>query len=146
GSEFVVRLPLGAAQAPARQGPAEAPAAHGGKRILVVDDNGDVTSSVRRLLELAGHDVREARDGLEGVLAATEFDPQIVLLDIGMPRMNGYDAAREIRKRAPGTPPLILAMTGWGQDADKERAREAGFDGHLVKPVDPALLLQVVGA
>ena len=146
GSEFVVRLPLGAAQAPASPGPAEAPAAHGGKRILVVDDNGDVTGSVRRLLELAGHDVREARDGFEGVLAATEFDPQIVLLDIGMPRMNGYDAAREIRKRAPGTPPLILAMTGWGQEADKERAREAGFDGHLVKPVDPALLLQVVGA
>jgi len=147
GSEFVVRLPLAAAAEPLPQPiPRKAHRARPAtaKRILVVDDNGDVATTLRRLLELSGHDVREAHDGFEGVHVAAEFKPHIVLLDIGMPRMNGYDAAKEIRRRAIGVPPRIVAMTGWGQERDKARAREAGFDAHLTKPVDSATLLELV--
>ncbi|MFN2643991.1 MAG: ATP-binding protein [Burkholderiales bacterium] len=145
GSEFVVYLPLvaprAAAEPPGQSRPA--PVAKS-KRILVVDDNVDAAATLRRLLELTGHEVREAHDGVEAVDAADEFGPDIVLLDIGMPRMNGYDAAREIRRRTNGRRVRIIALTGWGQNADRQRALEAGFDLHLTKPVDLHVLGEIL--
>ncbi|HEU5294491.1 MAG TPA: ATP-binding protein [Burkholderiaceae bacterium] len=141
GSEFVVQLPLqpapaaAAASAPAAAPAEEQPGAR--KRVLVVDDNRDVATTLREYLELHGHDVREAHDGVEGVHVASEFKPDLVLLDIGMPRMNGYEAAVQIRRRLGAHPVRIVAVTGWGHADDKLRARDAGFDLHLTKPVDP---------
>jgi PAS domain S-box-containing protein len=146
GSEFVVRLPLlPRSYSSARPAAAEDRAPGQRKRVLVVDDNHDVASTLRQMLEIAGHEVREAGDGIEGVRVAADFKPQVVLLDIGMPRMNGYDAAKEIRRSAGAEAPRLIAMTGWGQADDKARAREAGFDVHLTKPVDPAALLELLG-
>jgi len=146
GSEFVVRLPL--AEAAPETEEAERPAGPGTamprKRILVVDDNVDAATSLRRLLEASGHEVREAHDGIEGIHAAGAFRPQVVLLDIGMPRMNGYDAAREIRKQANGSPIRIVALTGWGQESDRRLAEESGFDVHLTKPVDLDVLKKLL--
>lgn len=124
-----------------------APAVSAGKRlphlhtrILVADDNRDAAQSLAFMLEIEGHDVRTAHDGLEAVEIAENFRPQIVLLDIGMPRLDGYGAARELRGRAWGGSVCLVALTGWGQEQDRRRAQEAGFDRHLVKPVDPDLL------
>lgn len=91
----------------------------------------------------AGHEVRVALDGAAAISAATELKPQIAILDIGMPRVNGYDAARQLRA-AFGTSVMLVAMTGWGQDEDRRRAREAGFDHHLTKPVDLAAVERLV--
>ena len=114
------------------------------RRILVADDNPDLVDSVVMLLESAGHHVRGVPDGEAAVTAAREFRPDVVLLDIGMPRLNGYEAARQIRAEEWGRKMFLVALTGWGQDSDREHARAAGFDVHLVKPVDPALLHRVV--
>jgi PAS domain S-box-containing protein len=142
GSEFVIRLPVVRAAAPdrlAEDGAApDRPLTR--RRILVVDDNTDAAGSLAMVLQMMGNEVRTARDGLEGVAAAEEFTPDVVLLDIGMPRLNGYDACRRIRELPRGKGAVIVALTGWGQDEDKRRSREAGFDGHLVKPVEPAAL------
>jgi CheY-like chemotaxis protein len=141
GSEFVIRLPAGRATAdrPAENGAApDRPLTR--RRILVVDDNTDAANSLAMVLRMMGNEVRTARDGLEGVDAAEKFAPDVVLLDIGMPRLNGYDACRRIRELPRGKEAVIVALTGWGQDDDKRRSREAGFDGHLVKPVEPAAL------
>jgi two-component system CheB/CheR fusion protein len=107
---------------------------------LVVDDNVDAAESLALLLRLEGHDVWVAHDG-SGALAAVEADPpDLVFLDIGMPVMNGYDVARRLRDR-PGLENLLLvAMTGWGQEEDRRRSQEAGFDHHLIKPVEPEAL------
>ena len=88
------------------------------------------------MLRLAGHDVQTAHDGLEAVQAAATFRPDVILLDIGMPKMNGYETARHIRKQAWGKHTVLVALTGWGQEEDKRRATEAGFDHHLTKPVN----------
>jgi CheY-like chemotaxis protein len=106
----------------------------------VVDDNADAAATLATMLELMGHEVRTAHDGLEGVEAAAEFRPDMILLDIGMPKLNGYDACRRIREQPWGKDVRIAALTGWGQDEDKVRSAEAGFDHHLVKPVDPTAL------
>jgi CheY-like chemotaxis protein len=98
-------------------------------------------TTLRQYLEMHGHDVREAHDGVEGVHVAKEFEPDLVLLDIGMPRMNGYEAVAEIRKGLHGHPVRIVAITGWGQYDDKQRATAAGFDMHMTKPVDPAAVI-----
>ena len=145
GSEFTVHLPLvHALAAAARRAPDDNPVlAAQRKRVLVVDDNTDTAESLRRLIEMLGHDAMEAHDGVEAVRACRAFAPDVVLLDIGMPRMNGYDAARAIRREATRTPTLI-AITGWGQAQDKQRAREAGFDGHFTKPVGLAVLQSVL--
>jgi CheY-like chemotaxis protein len=107
------------------------------RRILVADDNEDSALSMAMMLKIMGNDVRMARDGVEAVEAAKEFRPEMILLDIGMPRMNGYDACRRIREMDFGRDVIIVALTGWGQDEDKRRSKEAGFDRHLIKPIDP---------
>src|SRR5262249_35673184 len=138
GSEFVVRLPL-PRQAPA-DGPPPKPAparpAERPLRVLVVDDNRDATESLAMLLELKGHTVYLAHDGPAGLDAARAHHPEVVLLDIGLPRMDGYEVARRLREDEQMKDVFLVAMTGYGQDADRRRSREAGFDCHLVKPVD----------
>ena len=104
-------------------------------RILVADDNQDAATSLARVLTLLGNEVRTARDGLEAIALVESFAPEIVLMDVAMPRMNGYDATRRIRALSNGRDIIIVALTGWGLEADRERSREAGCDGHLVKPV-----------
>jgi CheY-like chemotaxis protein len=113
------------------------------RRILVVDDNADAADSLGMLLEVRGDEVRIAYDGLEALEAEGEFKPEVVLLDIGMPKISGYDVARRIRE-SRGTDVLIVAITGWGQEDDRQRAREAGFNHHFTKPVDFEMLLALI--
>ena len=114
------------------------------RRILVVDDNVDAADSLALLLGMEGHDVRVAHDGPAALAAVEAEPPDLVFLDIGMPVMNGYDVARRLRQR-PGLEHLLLvAMTGWGQEEDRRRSQEAGFDHHLVKPVEPDALHQLL--
>jgi CheY-like chemotaxis protein len=113
------------------------------RRILVAEDSRDAADMLRMMLEYTGHEVRVAFDGVDAVAQAAVFRPQIALLDIGMPRMDGYEAARRIRA-ALGASVVLVALTGWGQDDDKARARAAGFDHHLTKPADPDKLQQLV--
>jgi CheY-like chemotaxis protein/anti-sigma regulatory factor (Ser/Thr protein kinase) len=147
GSVFTLRLPLGEMQsAPAKaaeqaRAPASSPAA---QRILVVDDNEDVAITLNSLLQTLGHETRMAHDGAAALTAAEEFRPDVVLLDIGMPGMDGYEVARRLRATKRGRRLRIIAVTGWGQEADRRKAREAGFDVHLVKPVEPTDLARVL--
>ncbi len=145
GSEFTVRLPIPAAVAwsPACAEPAEWMTAS--QRILLADDNRDSLESLALLLELHGNEVRTAPDGVSAVAEAELFRPDVVLLDVGMPQMSGYDACRAIRSREWGRQVLVVALTGWGQEADRERSHAAGFDQHFVKPVDPKMLLRYLG-
>ena len=143
GSEFVVRLPAAASvvagsDRPSGQTAGAAPSAR--CRILIVDDNIDSADMLARLLELLGNEVRTANDGEAGVKVAAQFRPDLVLMDIGMPKLNGYEAARRIRDETWGSSMVLVALTGWGQDEDKRKSLEAGFDAHWVKPVDPAAL------
>ena len=96
------------------------------------------------VLELMGHETRTAHDGIAAVEAAAEMRPEVVLLDIGLPRMNGYDAARKIRQQPGGETIFLIALTGWGQDEDRQRSADSGFDLHMVKPVDPAALANLL--
>lgn len=113
-------------------------------RLLVVDDNRDSVDSLSMLLRLMGNDVHMAFDGVEAVQAAETLRPDVVLLDVGLPLRNGYDAARLIRSEPWGREVVLIALTGWGQEQDRRRSREAGFDHHLVKPVDPKVLMSLV--
>jgi PAS domain S-box-containing protein len=113
------------------------------RRVLVVDDNHDSAEMMAMLLEFAGHEVRTAHDGLNAVNEVAGFQPHVVLLDIGLPGLNGYEAAERIRL-APGRQPVLIALTGWGQADDRRRAVEAGFDHHLIKPVDHDVLMTLV--
>lgn len=143
GSEFVVRLPAVDAPAPQESQPPtpETPTAgRRQRRILAVDDNRDTADSLGMLLQMMGHEIRTAGDGLEAVQMAATFRPEVVLLDIGLPKMSGYEVAKHIRQQAWGGALALIALSGWGQDEDKRRALEAGFDHHLTKPVDPAAL------
>ena len=142
GSEFVVRLPIAMeAQTPESTFKGGQSGATTPRRILIVDDNHDSAEMLATLLELAGHETFAAHDGLAAVEAAAKLDLDVILLDIGLPVMNGYEAARRIREqRGQKRRPLLVALTGWGQDEDRGRSEEAGFDAHLVKPVDEAVL------
>jgi CheY-like chemotaxis protein/anti-sigma regulatory factor (Ser/Thr protein kinase) len=135
GTAFTVRLPLAAAAS--ESGPPRPPIKSGSapRRILVVDDNRDSADMLSVVLGLAGHDVLTAYDGAGALEKAAAFNPNVVLMDIGMPGLNGYEVARRLRERH-GNALRLVALTGWGQDADRRRSREAGFDAHLVKPVD----------
>jgi PAS domain S-box-containing protein len=138
GSEFVVRLPLAGASPRPKSALTEEKQekALPSRRILVADDNLDSAESMAIALRLMGHDVLTAHDGVAAVEAAERDRPDVVLLDLGMPRMNGYDACRRIRELDGGRKILVIAQTGWGQEEDQSRTREAGFDGHLTKPAD----------
>ena len=136
GSEFVVRLPVAIGDVVAMPEPAPVPSpAVDGRRILVVDDNEDGARSLAELLRLTGHDTHTAHDGLAAVEAAERLRPDVVVLDIGLPRLDGYGVGRRIRGEAWGRDILLVALTGWGQEDDRRRSREAGFDVHLVKPL-----------
>ena len=111
-------------------------AAKAARRVLIVDDNRDSAISLALLFKCLGNQVRMAFDGPAAVAEAKDFVPEIVLLDIGMPGMNGYDVARAIRAEPQLKSVVLVAQTGWGQDEDRRKSHEAGFDGHLVKPVD----------
>ena len=149
GSEFIIRLPTVAPRPdqPPDEKDREPQQQHAaGCRILVVEDNADAAETLTMILEIMGHQVRIARDGLEGVEAAAEYRPELILLDLGMPKLNGYEACRRIREQPWGRDMVLVALTGWGQDEDKLRSREAGFDHHLVKPVEPAALEELLAA
>ena len=144
GSEFTLRLPLAqAAASTAAPQSAAAPAATA-RRILVVDDNVDAAVTLAQLLKSLGHETVAVHDGTAALKAVVDFRPDTVLLDIGMPGMDGYEVARRLQAMKKERAMRIIAVTGWGQEADRQRSREAGFDVHLVKPVDPSLLLRVV--
>ncbi len=149
GTEVIVTLPL-IGGGPCLAQPAEDAAAAPGPirpcRILIADDNADAASSLELLLTIRGHDVRTAADGLEALQLIAEFAPRVVLLDLGMPRLDGYAAARRIRQRPNGGDLLLIALTGWGQPQDRSRTRAAGFDAHLVKPVGDAELFATLSA
>jgi CheY-like chemotaxis protein len=115
------------------------------RRILVVDDNEDSATSLAELLQLLGHEAQVAHDGLEAVAAAASFRPEIVLLDIGLPKLNGYEAAQRIREEPWGRGMKLIALTGWSQDEDRQKSRDAGFDLHLVKPVEFDTLRKLLG-
>jgi PAS domain S-box-containing protein len=140
GSEFVVRLPLAADLAGVALDCVGAAPAGSVHRILVVDDNLDAATTLAEMLELMGHETRTAHDGLEALAAAAAFRPDLILLDLGMPKLDGYETSRRIRQEPWGARTVLVALTGWGQEEDRRRSRDAGFDEHLVKPVELAAL------
>ncbi|MFL6697916.1 MAG: response regulator [Vitreoscilla sp.] len=147
GSQFRVLLPcLGEVDEPvlADEGPGKLPTASVARRILVVDDNVDVVETTTMLLSLSGHQVRSAKDGLQALHMASEFRPDVVLLDIGLPLMDGYEVARRLRQTPQTAGALLIALTGYGQQGDRQRGRDAGFDGHMLKPVDPHALAKLI--
>jgi CheY-like chemotaxis protein len=113
-------------------------------RILIVDDNQDSADSLAMLLKIKGYEVGTAYDGEQAVEAAGTLRPNVVLLDIGMPKLNGYDACWRIRQQPWGQGMFLIALTGWGQEEDRRRTEEAGFNQHMVKPVDPAALMTLL--
>ena len=116
------------------------------RRILVADDSVDVAESVGMLLELRGHQVYLAHTGRDAIAASRAHQPDVVLLDIGLPDMSGFDVARLIREAPLPVAPVLVAVTGYGRDADRQRAREAGIDHLLTKPVEPATLMKLLGS
>ena len=113
------------------------------RRVLIVDDSEDGAESLAMLLEFGGHQTYQAHDGLAAIEAADRLRPDAVLLDIGLPRLNGYEVCRRIREEPWGKDVVLVALTGWGQEEDRQRSREAGFNTHMVKPVDHNLLLKL---
>jgi CheY-like chemotaxis protein len=147
GSRFCVRLPAVPAMSDSDSLPglgASTGRAALRHRVLIVDDNLDALRTLSILVGMLGHEVCEARDGVEAIEATERFEPDVVLMDIGMPRLNGYEAARRIRQEPWGLDVLLVATTGWGQEEDRRRTREAGFDHHLVKPVELSQLQAVL--
>jgi signal transduction histidine kinase len=148
GSEFTVRLPLfeveGAARDVAQGESPVAPVMQVRRNILIADDNQDALESLALMLRLEGHEVHCASDGEEALALAGLRKPEIVVLDVGMPKLDGCEVARRIRAESWGRGAVLVALTGWGQDVDRRRSREAGFDMHLVKPVDPATICDML--
>ena len=151
GSEFIVHLPLAEhhvqAALPERSTEAEKTTRQISKsRILVVDDNPDTTATLALLLERTGHNVHVAHDGLEAVHATAAFRPDVILLDIGLPKLNGFEVAQRIRQERGNQKIALVAITGWGQQEDRRRAIEAGFDHHLTKPVEVDRLMRLLAS
>ena len=148
GSTFVIRLPAALETSHCPQPQAEGPAhmSPPSLRILVVDDNRDAADSLAMLLRTTGNDIRTAYDGLEAVQVASEFRPDVVLLDIGLPKIDGHEVAQRIRKESWGRQMCLMAVTGWSDETDRARSRAAGFDHHLVKPLDPGHLAQLLAS
>ena len=145
GAEFTVRLPITRMEkAAAGPAPLPAQAEAGRRRIIVADDNADYAESTAIILRMEGHEVHTAYDGMQTVELADSLRPEVVLLDIGLPKLNGYEAARRIRAMDGMENALLVAISGWGQRRDRELAQAAGFDQHLVKPVDPDVLVQLI--
>jgi CheY-like chemotaxis protein len=144
GSEFTVRLPILSDTRPVHeeQGPhhKQTFAADRKRRVLVVDDNVDAAESAAMLLRIWGHEAQTVHDGLTAIDAVRTYQPEIVLLDIGLPGMSGYEIVRKLRAQPQFKTLVVAAMTGYGQDADRQRSKEAGFDFHLTKPLDPNIL------
>jgi PAS domain S-box-containing protein len=146
GSEFVVRIPAIAAERTAEAPPPEPASQPSRRRVLVVDDNTDAAESLAALLSIGGHETRLAHDGLQAVEEAKTFHPDVVFLDIGMPEMDGHETARRIREQPWGKSMVLVALTGWGQTEDRRRSKEAGFNHHLVKPADPAVVAKLISS
>ena len=144
GSEFTVRLPIVSSESTAVLTPDPTAAAGIGRRILVADDNQDAADSLAMVLEMSGHDVRVARDGRAALSLAQTFRPDTALLDIGMPQLNGYEVAQALRREPWGASITLIALTGWGQESDRQKALDAGFDRHLTKPIDPDALESLI--
>jgi CheY-like chemotaxis protein len=144
GSTFTIRLPQAHGTARAASPRAAAPACGRLRRVLVADDNRDAAQSLADLLRMEGHEVTVAFDGNEALDQFARFSPDVALLDIGMPGMTGNQVASAIRARPAGAAALLVAITGWGQERDRSAAREAGFDHHFTKPVDPGQVLRLL--
>jgi CheY-like chemotaxis protein len=147
GSEFVVRLPIlskTTSSSTATAGTAQKGAPT--KRILVVDDNKDAADSLALFLEINGNTTYMAHDGPEAIAAVEKHRPDVVLLDIGLPMLSGHEVCRRIREQSWGKDIFFIALTGWGQDEDRRKSKDAGFDSHLVKPVDHQELLELLGS
>jgi len=114
------------------------------RRQSIVDDNADAAESLALLLDIEGNETQTASDGVEAVEVAATFRPDVVLLDIGLPKLNGYEAARKIRDEPWGRGMVLVALTGWGQEGDREKSKAAGFNGHMVKPLDHAALIELL--
>jgi CheY-like chemotaxis protein len=147
GAEFVVRLPALVEDEHPLERPSETvPTPIVPRRFLVVDDNVDSATTLAALLEMKGNEVELAFDGLQAVESANRFHPDVILLDLGMPKLNGYDACRRIRAESWSRNTVLVAVTGWGQDSDRRKTSDAGFDAHIVKPVDVRLLEKTLGS
>ncbi len=144
GSTFVVRLPTVSEQTQNIEDSDSEPQTMNPRRILIVDDNEDSAMTLAMLFEITGDETQTAYDGLKSVEAAETFRPDIVLLDIGLPGLSGYEVARKIREQPWGEAMVLVALTGWGQPEDRQKSKEAGFDGHMVKPVDHETLLKLL--
>ena len=143
---FRVHLPVLESAAQERPSePAPASPAPSARRILIVDDNKDSADSLAMLLEITGNQTYLAHDGIEAVEAIEKHRPQVVLLDIGLPKLDGHEVCRRVREQPWGKDIVVIALTGWGQEDDRRQSEEAGFDGHLVKPVDYERLLELLG-
>jgi CheY-like chemotaxis protein len=135
GSEFLVRLPAVLSVVQPRSEEQQWTGVSGRRRVLVVDDNRDAATSLAIMLRLMGNESKTAHDGLEALEMAAAFRPDLILLDIGMPKLNGYDTARQIRQQPWGKHVALVALTGWGLEEDRRKSRDAGFDSHMVKPI-----------
>jgi PAS domain S-box-containing protein len=146
GSEFTVQLPVDRTlQEHAANSVGAVASRHGkARRILVADDNKDAADTLQMLLSIDGHEVRVATDGAEALKLAEDFHPELLLLDIGMPKLNGYEVAKQLRTRYPQRRMKLVALSGWGQAGDKQRAEGSGFDRHLTKPIDPDILQDII--
>jgi len=149
GSEFVIHLPLLDGRTVSGSGASADAGASGtatSRRVLVVDDNDDAATGLALMVRLLGHEARTAGDGLGALQMAADFRPDVMFLDIGMPTMNGYEVARRLREQPWGKRVMLVTLTGWGQAEYKRRATEAGFDHHVVKPRDPAVLRNLLAS
>ncbi|HTD50433.1 MAG TPA: ATP-binding protein, partial [Acidimicrobiia bacterium] len=148
GTTVTMRLPCVKAGAPATAQPADGVAQSSQTpdlyRVLVVDDNADAAEALAIMLRVVGHEVLTAEDGVAALRLASTFAPHIALLDLGMPKLNGYDTARRIREKPWGRNIALIALTGWGQPRHRDSARQAGFDAHLVKPIASRELLETL--
>jgi CheY-like chemotaxis protein len=143
---FTVRLPIGEVvrAAPAARVEEHDARLNVARRVLVADDNRDGAETLATVLRLEGHDVAVAHDGPAALLMFERHQPDVALLDIGMPQLDGYEVARRIRARADGAHVLLVAVTGWGQEKDRRQSAAAGFDYHLTKPVEPDVLIRLI--
>ena len=147
GAEFAILLPLAVAKAPTTEQQQPSAADHGPRgrvKVLVVDDNVDLVEMLAMVVEGAGHHVRKAFDGRSAISAALEYQPDLILLDVGMPDLNGTEVAKELRRHRELSGARIVALTGWGQAEDRQRTADAGFDDHLTKPADPATIERIL--